>query len=117
MALRGVDLDGVASFHGLLPQEAHANAAPKADIIVFHGGADPFVPKEQFDAFKKIMEDTNSTYELVVYPGVKHSFTNPDADKYGKKFDLPLVYDEDADKKSWEQTQAFLNRIFQPENN
>ncbi|MCZ6469293.1 MAG: dienelactone hydrolase family protein, partial [Candidatus Dadabacteria bacterium] len=52
-----------------------------------------------------------------VYPGVKHSFTNPDADKYGKKFDLPLVYNEDADKKSWEQTQAFLNRIFQPENN
>ena len=117
MALRGVDLDGVASFHGLLPQEAPENAKPTAEIIVFHGGADPFVPQEQLDAFKKIMENTNSSYELVVYPGVQHSFTNPDADKYGKKFDLPLVYNEDADKKSWEQTQAFLNRIFQPENN
>jgi len=118
MALRGVDLDGVASFHGLLPpQEAPENAKPTADIIVFHGGDDPFVSKEQLDAFKKIMEDTGANYELIVYPGVKHSFTNPDADKYGKKFDLPLVYNEDADKKSWEQTQAFLNRIFQPENN
>ena len=117
MALRGVDLDGVASFHGLLPQEAPENAAPQAEIIVFHGGDDPFVSKEQLDAFKKVMENTNSSYELVVYQGVQHSFTNPDADKYGKKFDLPLVYNEDADKKSWEQTQNFLNRIFQPENN
>jgi dienelactone hydrolase len=117
MALRGVDIDGVASFHGLLPQEAPENAKPTADIIVFHGGDDPFVSKEQFDVFKKIMQDTGANYELVVYPGVQHSFTNPDAGKYGKKFDLPLVYNEDADKKSWEQTQAFLNRIFQPENN
>ena len=117
MALRGVDIDGVASFHGILPQEAPEGAKPTADIIVFHGGDDPFVPKEQFDKFRKIMQDTDANYELIVYPGVKHSFTNPGADEYGKKFDLPLEYDEDADKKSWEQTQAFLNRIFQPENN
>ena len=117
MALRGVDLDGVASFHGILPQEAPENSKPTADIVVFHGGDDPFVPKDQFDKFKKIMQDTGANYELVVYPGVQHSFTNPDADKYGKKFELPLVYDKDADEKSWEQTQAFLKRIFQPENN
>lgn len=117
MALRGVDMDGVASFHGILPQEAPENTKPTADIVVFHGSDDPFAPKEQFDKFKKIMQDTGANYEIVVYPGVKHSFTNPDADKYGKQFDLPLVYDKDADEKSWEQTQAFLNRIFQPENN
>jgi len=117
MALRGVDLDGVARFHGLLPQEAPADSKPTADIIVFQGEADPFVPKDQLDKFKKIMQDTGANYELVVYPGVKHGFTNPAADEYGKKFELPLVYDEDADKKSWEQTQVFLNRIFQPENN
>lgn len=117
MALRGVDLDGTASFHGLLPQEAPENAKPVADIIVFHGGDDPFVSKEQFDKFKQIMEDTGANYEIIVYPGVKHSFTNPDADKYGKQFDMPLVYDKDADEKSWEQTQVFLKRIFQPENN
>lgn len=117
MALRGVDVDGVASFHGILPQEAPENASPTADIIVFHGGDDPFVPREQFDAFKKIMEDTNADYTLVVYPGVQHSFTNPGADEKGKKFELPLVYDKDADEKSWEQFQAFLKTIFQPENN
>ena len=117
MALRGVDLDGVASFHGILPQEAPENANPTADILVFHGGDDPFVPKEQLDAFKKAMDSSNADYAIVVYPGVQHSFTNPGADEYGKKFNLPLVYDEDADKKSWEQFQAFLKKIFQPENN
>jgi dienelactone hydrolase len=30
---------------------------------------------------------------------------------------MPLAYDKEADEKSWEQTQAFLKRIFQPENN
>lgn len=117
MALRGVDLEGVASYHGILPQEAPENAKPTAEILVFHGGDDPFVPKEQLDKFKTVMEETNANYTIVVYPGVKHSFTNPVADEYGKKFDLPLEYDKDADEKSWAQTQEFLNRIFQPENN
>lgn len=117
MAIRGVDIDGVASFHGILPQEAPKDADVKAKIIVFHGADDPFVPREQFDTFKKVMEDSNADYTLVVYPGVQHSFTNPEADEVGKKFDLPLVYDKDADEKSWEQFQAFLKTIFQPENN
>jgi len=46
MALRGVDLDGVASFHGILPTTAPDNANAKANIIVFHGGSDPFVKDE-----------------------------------------------------------------------
>lgn len=117
MAMRGVDIDGVASFHGLLPTAAPENADVKAEIIVFHGGDDPFVPAEQMDAFKKAMESANADYDLVIYPGVKHSFTNPGADKMGKKFNLPLEYNEKADKDSWEKFQAFLKTIFEPENN
>lgn len=117
MALRGVDLDGVASFHGILPTSAPENADVKADIIVFHGGDDPFVDQEQLDAFKKVMEYTKASYDLVIYPGVKHSFTNPSADEKGKQFNLPLEYNEQADKDSWEKSQAFLKKIFQPENN
>jgi len=51
-------------------------------------------------------------YKVVNYPGAKHSFTNPDADAYGKKFNLPLAYNEKADKDSWQQTQAFFKEIF-----
>lgn len=117
MAMRGVDLDGVASFHGILPGSGPENKDPKPKAIIFHGGADPFVPDEQMDAFKKAMANANVDYDIVVYPGVKHSFTNPGADEKGKKFELPLEYNEKADKDSWEKFQAFLKTIFQPEDN
>ncbi len=117
MALRGVDLDGVASFHGILPTTAPDNANAKAKIIVFHGGSDPFVKDEDLQKFKELMKNTNADYEVIVYPEAKHSFTNPNADESGKKFDLPLEYNADADKKSWAKTQEFLKKIFQPESN
>jgi len=41
-----------------------------------------------------------------------HSFTNPDADSYAKKFKLPLAYNKKADRDSWAQTKIFLKEIF-----
>jgi len=46
------------------------------------------------------------------YPGVLHSFTNPDADVFAKKFKLPMAYDKKADQDSWTQTLKFLKEIF-----
>lgn len=113
MARAGVDLDGVVSFHGFFATENPAKKETvKANILVFHGKDDPFVPQEQFDAFKKEMEESGVDYQIVVYPGVKHSFTNPGATEVGTKFELPLVYDENADKASWAQTQEFFKTIF-----
>jgi len=46
------------------------------------------------------------------YPGASHSFTNPDADNYSKKFNIPLGYNADADRKSWAEMQSFFQDIF-----
>ena len=108
----GVDLDGVASFHGILPTSGPENKDPKPKAVIFHGGDDPFVPDEQMDAFKKAMANANVDYDIVVYPGVKHSFTNPGADAVGEKFAMPLKYDAQADEDSWQRTQAFFAEIF-----
>jgi len=117
MARTGTDLDGVTSFHGNL---SSMHTAPpdtiKTQILVLTGGDDPFVPQEQVDAFRKEMDTAGADYELVIYPGVKHSFTNPDADKYGKQYDLPLEYNKEADEKSWAQMQEFLKEVFKPGN-
>jgi dienelactone hydrolase len=51
-------------------------------------------------------------YEFKSYPGAKHSFTNPMADSLGKKFNLPLAYNEAADEQSWQDMKDFFNRIF-----
>jgi len=37
---------------------------------------------------------------------------HPDADHYAKKFNLPLGYNADADKKSWAEMQTFFKDVF-----
>jgi dienelactone hydrolase len=113
MARLGTDLDGVATFHGMLSTDAPAKpGAIRAKVLVLHGADDPFTPKEQVEAFKKEMEDAGADYTFIEYPGVMHSFTNPAATELGKKFNLPLVYNEDADQKSWAELQRFLRALF-----
>ena len=45
---------------------------------------------------------------FVAYPGVKHTFTNREADSYAAQFGLPLKYDNAADTDSWTRTLEFL---------
>lgn len=113
MARTGTDLDGVVSFHGNLGSTYKAQPGTvKAKILVLTGGSDNYVPAEEVDAFRKEMDAAHADYEIIVYPGAKHSFTNPDADRLGKENDLSIAYNEDADKKSWAEMQKFLKEVF-----
>jgi len=113
MARQGADLKGVASFHGSLATDMPARpGGVKARVLVFNGEADKMIPPEQVKAFLEEMTLAGADFRYVGYPGVRHSFTNPDADSYAKKFDLPLAYDSKADQDSWKQTLKFLKEIF-----
>jgi dienelactone hydrolase len=113
MARAGDDLDGVVSFHGSLGTEVPAKKGKvKARVLVFTGAADPFAPAEVVAGFDQEMQAAGADYELISYPGVKHSFTNPDADKFAERFGMPLAYDKHADEDSWQQTRTFLAEIF-----
>ena len=113
MARQGADLDGVVSFHGSLGTKDPAEKGEvKAKVRVFNGADDPFVTKEQIEAFKKEMEAANVDYKFVNYEGAVHSFTNPGADEKGKQFDMPLAYDEKAAKDSWQSMLDFFEKIF-----
>jgi dienelactone hydrolase len=48
---------------------------------------------------------------VIAYPGAKHSFTNPEADAFGKQFNLPLAYNEEADHASWKEMQEFFRTV------
>lgn len=113
MARNSPDLKGVASFHGALgtPKPA-APGTVKAKIRVFTGAADGMIPPAQVDAFKAEMDKAGANYQVVSYPGVKHSFTNPDADELAKKFGMPIGYDAAADQDSWAQAMAFFKATF-----
>jgi dienelactone hydrolase len=109
MARAGMDLKAIVSFHGGLQPVTPANPnTVKAHLLICAGDADQFVPKEQRDTFEKEMNDAGVKYEMVVYPDAKHAFSNPDADKYAKEFNLPIGYNEKADKDSWEKMKEFF---------
>jgi len=113
MARMGVELKGVSSFHGSIATKNPAGKGDiKASVRVFNGEADPFVKAEQIEALKEEMKNAEVDFEFVNYPGVKHSFTNPDADANGKKFGLPLEYNAEADKDSWQKNLEFFKEIF-----
>jgi dienelactone hydrolase len=113
MARDGVDLGGVASFHGGLATTSPAKSgAVKAKVLVMTGGDDKFVPPEQVEDFEKEMKAARADFRVVSYPGALHSFTNPDADGYAKTFKMPIGYNADADAKSWAEMQKFFKEVF-----
>jgi dienelactone hydrolase len=113
MARQGVDLAGVASFHGSLTAVKPAQpGAVKARILVLHGADDKFITGAQIEAFKNEMEAAGADFTFISYPGAVHSFTNPEADELGKEYNIPIAYNRDADKKSWEELKKFLRNIF-----
>jgi len=113
MARQGVDLKGVASFHGGLTAVKPAQAGSiKAKILVLNGGADKFTTSEQIEAFRQEMKAAGADFKFISYPGALHSFTNPEADGLGKKFNMPIAYNAQADKESWNELKEFMSNIF-----
>ena len=113
MASIGTNLKAVASFHGSLG----AIVPPtEGDIIAFllvcNGADDPFTKQEQIDKFKLEMDSAKVQYEFINYEGAVHGFTNPGADSLGQKFNMPLAYNEKADKDSWQEMLKVFNKVF-----
>jgi dienelactone hydrolase len=77
-----------------------------------NGGADQFNPPPQVEAFKKEMKAAGADVKVISYPGAMHSFTNPEADALGKKFNIPIAYNASTDRKSWDELKNFLRTIF-----
>jgi dienelactone hydrolase len=108
MAYAGADLDGVVSFHGSLPP-APEGADIKAKVLAAHGYDDGFVPPEKVAAFEQSLADAGADWQMVVFSGTRHGFTNPNAGDYGMDM---LQYNAEADKRSWAMMQAFLDEVF-----
>jgi dienelactone hydrolase len=110
MVYAGADLDAVVSFHGSLPAATPEQAAKvKGRVLVAHGDADPFVPRERVAAFTAPLSAAGVDWEMSIYGGAKHGFTNPYADGYGLD---GVAYDEQADRRSWLRMLAFFEDLF-----
>jgi dienelactone hydrolase len=110
MARSGADLDAVASFHGMLSTNTPAEKGRvRARVLVLTGADDPMLPPEQVEAFRREMQAAGARFEVISYPGARHSFTNPRADKAGMD---GLAHNAEADRKSWAALLKLLKEVF-----
>lgn len=110
MAYGGADLDGIVSFHGSMPaapEESAGKIAPK--ILILHGQADSFVAPEVVTNFQNKLEEAGANWEMDIYGGTRHGFTNPDVGDYGID---NLQYNAQADARSWQRMQDFFRELF-----
>jgi len=110
LARSGASLMAVVSFHGGLASPRPQDAARiKAKVLVCHGAADPLVPPAQVAAFEREMMKTGVDWQMHIYGGAVHAFTNPAADEAG----VPaLAYNAAADRRSWAAMLDLFSEVF-----
>ncbi|MDD5354905.1 MAG: dienelactone hydrolase family protein, partial [bacterium] len=110
LARSGADVVGTVAFHGSLDTPSPMDAINiKGKVLVLHGADDPNVPAEARMALEKEMKDAGVNWQMNIYGGAVHAFTNPAAGNDPAK---GAAYNEQADKRSWEDLKMFLREIF-----
>jgi dienelactone hydrolase len=110
IARSGADIAGVASFHGALDTPNPGDAKNiKCKVLALHGGDDPYVPRKDVEAFEDEMRAGSVDWQLNVYSGAVHAFTNPEAGDDNSK---GAAYNAKADRRSWDAMKLFFAEIF-----
>lgn len=115
MARAGSDLKGVAGFYvsGLGSALTPADAGTiTSKVLIMNGETDPMIKPEVVEAFKKEMTNAKVDYRYVSYPGVIHSYTDPDATEKGKQFNIPFAYNAEATQQSRAEASKFFSEVF-----
>lgn len=110
LARSGAEVNGVVSFHGGLDTKKPAQPGMvKAKVLACHGANDAFEPPPQVQVFEDEMRNAKVDWELNVYSGAVHGFTNP-ANAHSS---MPkIAYNEEADHRSWRAMEDFFKEIF-----
>jgi dienelactone hydrolase len=112
LAASGADLAGIVSFHGgLMPIGADDAARNKAKWLILHGAADTTMPAESVQEFQDSLRKTSIDWQMVIYAGAKHGFTNSAADKLGMD---AVGYSKIAAERSWRQMRSFFDEVLGP---
>ena len=109
VARSGVDIAGVASFHGLFDPPGLPPRPIKAKVAAYHGWDDPMVPPEAVVALGNELTAGGSDWQIHAYGNVAHGFTNPNASQLGIK---GVEHNEAAARRSWASLVSFLDEAF-----
>lgn len=108
MARAGMDVDGVASFHGLFtPPDNIPSPKISAKIACYHGWDDPMAEPDSVLGVGKELTEAGADWQLHAYGHTKHSFTTPGANNP----EMGTVYNADADRRSFAAFGDFLKEV------
>ncbi|MEA3035581.1 MAG: hypothetical protein QOH04_1346, partial [Sphingomonadales bacterium] len=83
LARGGAPLKAVVGFHaGLTSAPAEDNRTIGGKLLLCLGAEDPVVPAEQRESFLAEMSAAGIDWQMHLYGGVAHSFTNPEIDAW-----------------------------------
>ena len=95
----GAPLRAVVGFHSGLSTKLAEDARNITGSVQVHIGADdPMIPPQQRADFEAEMRAGGVDWQMCLYGGAQHSFTNPDAASAGM---AGVAYHEPTDRRSW----------------
>jgi dienelactone hydrolase len=107
----GAPLAAIAGFHSGLATKTPADAKNiKGRVLVCIGADDPAIDGAQRAAFETEMREGGVNWQMSLYGGVVHSFTNPHADALGRP--AFARYDAQADARSWSEMRTLFDEAF-----
>lgn len=110
IARRGGPLAAVVGFHsGLATSNPAGGTRIRGKILACIGSEDPAVPAEQRAAFEAEMRAAGVDWQLNVYGGVYHTFTDRRSDAW-RRPDFAR-YNADADRRSWTAMRLLLEEV------
>ena len=109
LARSGVQVTGIASFHGLFDPPGLPPQPIAAKVAAYHGWDDPLVPPQAVVALGKELTAAGCDWQIHAYGKVGHGFTNP-----GATGAMPgIKYDEQAARRAWRSCDEFLRECFE----
>jgi dienelactone hydrolase len=107
----GAPVNAIVGFHSGLANTDPADASNIAGrVLVCIGVDDPIIPPEQRAAFEREMNAARVDWQMILYSGAGHSFTNKLADGSRPGF----KYHEPSDRRSWQAMTAFFHEVLGP---
>lgn len=112
LARAGAPILCAIGFHPGLTRPAGSPDGPvETKILMMVGDRDPVIPPADRQAFAAEMDQKGADWQLHVFGGVGHTYTNPAIDALG----IPgFGYDPKAERRAWSMAMALLDEAFEP---
>jgi dienelactone hydrolase len=109
LARTGVDIAGVAAFHGLFDPPGLPAEKISAPVVCYHGWDDPMAPPEAVVALATELTEAGADWQIHAYGHTGHGFTNPKASELG----IDGVYHTPtAARRAFASLYLFLDELF-----